>query len=126
MQEPEDDSETDGLEIGKPKKLKGYKGKKTAKTGSEKTTKSVKTGKKKKKAGSHNSELFESLRVVRQEIAKEQKVPAFIIFSDATLEDMCRKVPKTKAAFLDVTGVGETKLERYGDRFLAVIKKHKL
>ena len=124
MTEPEvtEEEAADFSSTSKGKKAKANKTKgKTAKT--EKSTKIGKPSKK-KKTGIHDSELFERLRVLRQEIAKEQKVPAFIIFSDASLEDMCIKLPKSKSAFLKVTGVGETKLERYGDRFLEVIKKH--
>jgi len=65
--------------------------------------------------------LFETLRELRAQIAKEQKVPAYIVFSDATLNDMCAKVPSTEDEFLDVAGVGAVKLERYGGQFLEAI-----
>ena len=68
--------------------------------------------------------LFEKLRVLRYQIAKEQKVPAFTVFSDSTLTDMCMKIPKTVEEMLDVSGVGQVKLERYGRRFLEVISQN--
>jgi ATP-dependent DNA helicase RecQ len=66
--------------------------------------------------------LFEELRAVRKRIADSEKVPPFVIFSDATLKDMCVKVPKTSEAFLQVSGVGQNKLQKYGDEFLAAIQ----
>lgn len=66
-------------------------------------------------------ELFEELRSLRTAIAREENVPPYIIFSDKTLVDMCVKVPLGKAEMLSVSGVGENKYERYGERFLNVI-----
>lgn len=66
-------------------------------------------------------ELFEALRAVRTEIAREEAVPPYIIFSDKTLLDMCRKVPFHESEMLNVEGVGTNKLEKYGERFLQVI-----
>ncbi|MDR1464860.1 MAG: DNA helicase RecQ [Oscillospiraceae bacterium] len=68
-------------------------------------------------------ELFAKLKVLRLEIAREEKVPAFVIFSDAALVDMCAKRPRTEGEFLDVSGVGQVKLERYGERFLALLRQ---
>lgn len=65
--------------------------------------------------------LYTALRALRHEIATEQGVPSFVVFSDSTLIDMCSRLPHTPAQFLDVSGVGETKLRRYGDRFLRAI-----
>ena len=65
--------------------------------------------------------LFRKLREVRREIADRQSVPAFVVFSDSTLTDMCIKLPKTPAEFLMVSGVGEAKLERYGEEFMQAI-----
>ena len=65
--------------------------------------------------------LFECLRKVRTELAREQHVPPYIIFANATLEDMCRRCPHTIDEFLGVSGVGEVKAKRYGERFLAAI-----
>lgn len=65
--------------------------------------------------------LFEQLRKLRLELAKEEAVPPYIIFSDKTLIDMCVKRPKNEYDMLDVSGVGENKLKKYGERFLELI-----
>lgn len=67
--------------------------------------------------------LFESLRTLRTEIAREEKVPPYIVFSDKTLTHMCVVKPKTKGEMLKVSGVGEFKFEKYGQRFLRCIEK---
>jgi ATP-dependent DNA helicase RecQ len=72
-------------------------------------------------AGAVDTQLFEALRGLRAQIAKEQKVPAYVVFSDAALHDMCRKTPRTAEEFLGVSGVGQVKLERYGEAFLEAI-----
>jgi ATP-dependent DNA helicase RecQ len=66
--------------------------------------------------------LLARLKEVRTALAKEASVPAYIIFSDAALRDMCARRPVTAAAFLEVSGVGETKLKRYGETFMAAIR----
>lgn len=66
--------------------------------------------------------LFEALRALRTEIAREEKVPPYIVFSDKALTHMCIMRPKTKEEMLTVSGVGEFKYEKYGERFLACIK----
>ena len=63
--------------------------------------------------------LFERLRALRKQLADAAGVPPYIVFSDATLRDMCAKLPATEDEFLDVSGVGATKLARYGEAFLA-------
>jgi ATP-dependent DNA helicase RecQ len=68
--------------------------------------------------------LFEKLRVLRYQIAKEQGVPAYVIFGDASLKDMEAKQPLTKAEFEEVSGVGQAKLEKYADIFLKEIATH--
>ena len=70
---------------------------------------------------SRGLELFELLRALRAEIAREESMPPYIIFSDRTLVDMCVKVPLCKEDMLEVSGVGENKYGRYGERFLGVI-----
>ena len=65
--------------------------------------------------------LYEELRALRKRLADAQNVPAYVVFSDATLAEMAARLPATSAELLDVNGVGQTKLERYGDAFLAVI-----
>lgn len=66
-------------------------------------------------------ELFERLRTLRMKLAKQQNVPAFVIFSDATLIDMVQKSPTTPEHMLAISGVGQKKLNLYGDVFLEVI-----
>ena len=66
-------------------------------------------------------QLFEKLRALRKTLADEQQVPAFVVFSDATLYDMVEKQPTTDDEFLDVSGVGPQKLVKYGPAFLASI-----
>ena len=66
-------------------------------------------------------ELFERLRALRRRLADEQGVPAYIVFSDATLEEMAVRRPHTPEELLVVSGVGEKKLERYGQAFLEVL-----
>ena len=68
--------------------------------------------------------LFEELRAVRRRLAAERSAPAYIIFGDAALRDMARKRPSTPAAFLQVTGVGEKKLEQYGETMLSAIRRY--
>ena len=68
-----------------------------------------------------NPVLFERLKTLRNSIARVQSVPSYIIFSDSALHDMCAKIPKTNEEFLEVSGVGQVKLERYGEKFLAEI-----
>ncbi len=71
-----------------------------------------------------NQMLFSILRDLRKEIADEHKVPPFIVFSDATLSDMCRKLPTTHETMLLVSGVGKAKLESYGQKFIEKIKNY--
>jgi ATP-dependent DNA helicase RecQ len=68
--------------------------------------------------------LFQRLKTLRREIADSANVPAFVVFSDATLRDMCRIVPQSEEEFLSVSGVGAAKLERYGADFLRAIAEH--
>ena len=68
-----------------------------------------------------DEELFEALRALRKQLADEQNVPAYVVFSDATLAEMAARRPSTYAELLEVNGVGQTKLERYGDAFLAAV-----
>jgi ATP-dependent DNA helicase RecQ len=68
-------------------------------------------------------ERFESLRSLRKRLADEQGVPAYVVFSDATLWEMAARLPRDRNEMLQVSGVGERKLERYGEAFLAVLEK---
>ena len=72
-----------------------------------------------------NKELFEQLRVVRKYFAMRRGVPDYVIFSDASLADMCRKLPTTEDDFMNVSGVVKIKMEKYGDAFINVIKEFK-
>jgi ATP-dependent DNA helicase RecQ len=69
--------------------------------------------------------LLTKLKDLRRELAQAGKVPAYIVFSDASLRDMCRRQPTTKAAFLGVSGVGEVKMEKYGDAFTRLIGEYR-
>ena len=66
--------------------------------------------------------LFEALRRLRAELAKAEGVPAYVVFSNATLADMAVKRPADMVDFLDVSGVGEYKAARYGRAFLKAIQ----
>ena len=68
--------------------------------------------------------LLEELKALRLTLAKEENMPAYIVFSNATLKDMAQKAPVTMAEFLAVSGVGKYKAERYGQRFITAIKKY--
>jgi len=61
---------------------------------------------------------FDRLRALRRKLADEQGVPPYVVFNDATLRDMVRKMPTSGEAFLEVKGVGQAKLERFGEAFL--------
>lgn len=71
-----------------------------------------------------NNDLFEILRNVRKEIAAAENVPPYFIFSDNTLKDMSTRYPVTEEQFLDISGVGESKLEKYGQAFISEIKQY--
>ena len=66
--------------------------------------------------------LMTALRLLRKQIAQQENIRAYVIFSDATLQDMVYKKPLTLDAFSGVTGVGEVKLEKYGEPFIAAIR----
>lgn len=68
--------------------------------------------------------LFDKLKELRLEIARAEKIPPYIVFNDKTLIDMCAKIPTTKSDMLNVSGVGENKYGKYGERFIAVIKEY--
>lgn len=68
--------------------------------------------------------LFAKLKHLRKRIAEEDDVPPFVVFSDASLADMAERLPQSRQAFLEVSGVGQTKLERYGERFISEITRY--
>lgn len=65
--------------------------------------------------------LFETLREIRMQMARDQGVPPYVIFGDASLLEMCRERPSNEEEFLEITGVGRVKLERHGATFLEAI-----
>jgi len=71
----------------------------------------------------YTGNLFEKLRVLRKQIADKNRVPPYVIFSDATLREMVRLMPKNDQEFLKVSGVGNEKLRRYGNDFLKIINE---
>ena len=71
-----------------------------------------------------DQQLFELLRILRKQIAQEQGIPPYVVFSDRSLHDMASIVPRSAETMLSVSGVGETKLERYGRRFLRLIDRY--
>lgn len=89
----------------------------------ERTTKANKTSKGMESLTSAGFKLFNKLRELRFEIAREEGMPPYIIFSDKTLIDMAAKVPVSKSEMLAVSGVGENKYVKYGERFLGLIEK---
>jgi ATP-dependent DNA helicase RecQ len=72
----------------------------------------------------YDKALFAKLKHLRKTIAEQDDVPPFVVFSDASLADMAEQMPDSRTSFLAISGVGQTKLERYGERFLAAIAKH--
>lgn len=87
----------------------------------------VETGKKRKKAAQLaglnelGAALFEKLRSVRTGLAAEKSVPPYIICSDKTLKDMCAKLPRDKEQLADVYGMGEQKIQNYGEAFVTAV-----
>ena len=73
------------------------------------------------KTAQRSSELFERLRTLRKRIAGELGIPAYLVFNDATLEDMVTRRPTSEESLLDVSGVGQQKLNRFGDQFIKEI-----
>jgi ATP-dependent DNA helicase RecQ len=71
-----------------------------------------------------DEDLFERLRALRRKIADQRDVPAYIIFSDATLREMARACPQTKSEFAQIAGVGQQKLKELAEPFLAEISDH--
>ena len=66
-------------------------------------------------------QLFERLRALRQKLARQQSVPAYVVFTDATLRGLAAAKPHTEQEMLAVSGVGEAKVRRYGQAFLEEI-----
>ena len=77
-------------------------------------------------AQDENPDLYEALRKKRMELARKQRVPAFMIFSDRSLHDMAKIKPQNEAEFLEVSGVGQAKMQKYGATMIQVIKSFQL
>ncbi len=101
-----------------PAKIKGGRDEK-AKRGRKETA----AGFSKEEFSDREERLFERLRALRTVIAREENVPPYIVFSDKTLVHMCLIKPKTKEDMLTVSGVGEFKYEKYGERFLGCVQE---
>ena len=117
------------LKLGDISRLKNTETKVLVKiTDEDKITKRKEKPKKNKKGmdslTSAGFKLFDKLKELRLEIARAEKIPPYIVFNDKTLIDMCVKMPTTKSEMLDVSGVGENKYGKYGERFIAVIKEY--
>ncbi len=90
----------------------------------EEKERSRRSGKRQKEIVAPDRGLFSALKALRRKLADQDGVPAYIVFSDATLVDMCRIRPVTKGAMLAVSGVGKVKLALYGEQFLQVIRSY--
>ena len=71
----------------------------------------------------HRDEHFEALRELRKTIADEAGVPPYIVFSDKTLKEIASRLPQDEESFLDINGVGQVKLERYGKKLMDKVKE---
>jgi ATP-dependent DNA helicase RecQ len=75
-------------------------------------------------ASEEGRELFETLRALRKRLADAQGMPPYVIFHDATLREIAERRPVTLDEFAGIRGVGEAKLARYGEEFVAVVRGH--
>ena len=99
-----------------------FKGEKLVMKVAKPKPKAAEKSEKAQKTESVDRNLFNELKVLRRELADRKNLPAYIIFSNATLIDMCKRLPVTDAEMLQVSGVGKVKMELYGKPFLDVIK----
>jgi ATP-dependent DNA helicase RecQ len=88
----------------------------------EPSKKELSKTKSKSKKGTSDDQLFERLRTLRLQLAKQENVPAYIVFSDATLKDMVDKKPRISTDLMSVSGVGHQKMIKYGEKFAKSIK----
>ena len=70
------------------------------------------------------NELFERLRELRREFSKRENVPSYIVFGDNSLKEMSVRYPQTFDQFLEINGVGNAKVEKYGNEFLKIIRNY--
>jgi len=73
-----------------------------------------------------DEDLLEDLKTLRKRFADEQGVPPYVVFHDATLIEMIQHRPTTSAQLLELSGIGQAKLQRYGDAFLDLLRHHQL
>ena len=71
-----------------------------------------------------DEELLAALYALRKELARKEKLPAFVIFTDAVLRDICLRRPQTTRDLLSISGIGEVKAARYGEAFLDLVKRY--
>ena len=74
--------------------------------------------------GEPREDLLEELKKLRTRLAGDQKVPAYVVFPDATLQAISRKLPRTLTELSRIPGVGEVKLARYGEAFLEAVREY--
>jgi len=74
--------------------------------------------------GNYDRKLFAKLRKLRKTLADENNVPPYVVFNDTTLLEMSEQLPVSPSDLLDITGVGQRKLERFGQPFMAMIRDH--
>ncbi|WP_018652670.1 ATP-dependent DNA helicase RecQ [Actinobacillus capsulatus] len=72
----------------------------------------------------YDKDLFARLRFLRKQIADKENIPPYVVFNDATLQEMAEFLPLSEMEMLDINGVGERKLERFGGAFLSLIQEH--
>ena len=70
-----------------------------------------------------DARLFASLKALRSSIAREERVPPYVVFTDRTLAELAARKPRTAIGFLEVRGVGQAKLDKYGERFISAIRR---
>ena len=78
-----------------------------------------------RRAASNNPQLYELLRSLRNETAKNMRVPAYVVFTDKTLQEMSTYLPVTRDEMLEISGVAQAKYEKYGELFMNVIREYK-
>ncbi|MGI6308002.1 MAG: RQC domain-containing protein [Dethiobacteria bacterium] len=79
----------------------------------------------KKREARKDSLLFEKMRLLRKQIAAREGVPPYIVFPDSTLHELCEWLPQDRDSMLKIKGVGQIKMERFGEEFLRVIREHR-
>ena len=89
-------------------------------------TKAKKTAVEKSSWEGVDRDLFQQLRELRTQLARERAVPPYIIFGDASLRDMARRIPSSLEELLNVHGVGEKKLQDFGQTFLEAIEAYRM